>query len=621
MPDSRSMAARQNSAATAVNSWRAKRAKDRCGGVRHTLPSSRVQLAQPDAFDGTLKQALAIQVEQSPHFNVVSPQRVSETLTLMNRAPDAPVTMEVARDVAERRGITAVIHGSIAALGSQYVISLEALNARTGDTLAREQVEAASRDAVLQALGRGATAFRKKLGESVASAERFDQPLPEATTSSLQALKLYAEGRALVDRAKHADAIPFLTQALELDPSFVGAHTALAAVYGSIPGYDKELVTHASRAYELRNRATERERYMVSYFYFADVTEELVRARDVLILAVRTYPRVHAFRNNLAYTLLLLGQYEEAVREAEEGLRLYPDSGVLYSNLGWAQRALGRYDEAKKVFAAARGRRLDYFMMRANLALIAFAEGGREKMHAAMDSPTGGSGDEVVLRAGAAADLFGGRHPDRRFATGIDAAPASFAAIYAALGECERAMRLSRATNFERDAGRLSFEAWIAPATCADVKTAESLLQRLTALPSTGSVRVSRLALPVTRSLLHLRNGRPDEAYAALEPARQLAMGQIAQFWPTYLSGLSRLAQGANAEARAEFDRIIARRSVAPEDPLYPLSYLGAARAAARQGDTTGARRYYETLLTLWKDGDPSIPAVAQARQEYERLR
>jgi eukaryotic-like serine/threonine-protein kinase len=578
------------------------------------------ETAEP-VFDGTLKQALAIHVEQSPYFNVVSPQRVSETLTLMNRPPDAPVTREVARDVAERRGITAVIHGIIAPLGSQYVITLEAVNARTGDTLAREQVQAASRETVLEALGRGATGFRKKLGESVASAERFDQPLPEATTSSLQALKLYAEGRTLVHRAKHADAIPFFTQALELDPSFVGAHTALAAVYGSIPGYGKELVTHASRAYELRDRATERERYMVSYFYFADVSGELVRARDVLKLAVRTYPRGHAFRNNLAYTLLLLGQYEEAVSEADEGLRLQPDSGVLYSNLGWAQRALGRYDEAKKVFAAAHGQGLDYSMMRVNLLLIAFAEGGREQLHAQMDSSVGGSPDAVILAVGAVADLFSGRHPERRFAAALDAAPGLFAAFYATLGECERAMRLWRATSFERDPDSLRFEAWIAPAMCAEVTIAESLLQRLTALPSAGKIRVSGLALPITRSLLHLRHGRPDEAYAALQPARALGMGQIAHFWPTYLSGMTRLARGAYAEARDEFDTIIARRSVAPNDPLYPLSYLGAARAAAQGGDTAGARSYYEALLTLWKDGDPSIRAVAQARQEYERLK
>ncbi len=571
-------------------------------------------------FDGTLKQALAIQLEQSPFFNVVPPQRVGETLRLMNRAADERVTAEIAREVGERLSVTALLVGAIAPLGSQYVITVEGTNARTGDTLAREQVQAASREDVLAALGRAGTSLREKLGESVASIQKFDRPLQEATTSSLEALKLLTQARELVRQARHAEAIPFLENALELDADFAMAHGTLAAVYSSIPRGDEKGAVHATRAYELRNRITELERYYVSYFYFNSAQRDLIRARDVLAPAVQTYPRQPAFRNNLAYTLLRLGQYEEAIAQAQEGLRIDPNLGVVYSNLAWSLRAAGRYAEAKRVIAQAHERKLDYHVMRLNLLLIGFAEGDRAAMEQQL-AWVRGKETEIRLTAPAAlSDLFEGRPVDRRFATVLSDpnSAAALAAAYAALGDCVRAGELS---SMKSGAAGLPWDAGIAAALCGDVRGAESMATRLEALPAATGTALGDGVLPITRALIEIGRGNPAGAHQHLERSRKLEMSQVAGFWPTYVAGLAHLKEGAAAEARAQFDRIIARRSVAPNDPLYPLSFLGAARAATMQGDAVAARKYYEDLLVLWKAADSSLPAVVQARQEYKRTK
>lgn len=529
----------------------------------------------------------------------------------MNRALDEPVTPELGREAAERLGVTALITGAIAPLGSRYVITLEGMNAKTGDTLAREQVQAGGREDVLDALGTGARNLRERLGESVGSIQTFDRPLQEATTSSLEALKLFTQGRELVTQARHADAIPFLERALELDPGFAMAHGILTAVYASIPGGSEKGRVHATRAYELRDRITELERYYVSFLYFHSTRGDLVRAAEVMGLAVQTYPRHASFRNNLAFTLLRLGRYEEAVEHAREGLRLDPNLGVVYSNLAWALRALGQYAEAKSVISKAHERQLDFFAMRINLLLIAYAEGDRHGMAQQLEWARGKPAEPSLAAHAAMVELFEGRPVGRRFTKALadKAWSREISARYAALGDCERA-RAVVANKLDPYAAAL----------CGDLAEAEGMAARLEADPEAPITAVRDITVPVTRALVEAARGNTERAHKSLQPALAFEMSQVAYFWPTYVSGLIYMKEGAAAEARAQFDRIIERRSVSPNEPVYPLAHLGAARAAILQRKTAQAKKYYEALLLLWKDADASIPAVREARKEYEQV-
>ena len=326
-----------------------------------------------------MKQALAIQIEQSPYLNVFPAQHVREQLRLMNQPEDARVTGSVARDLCERAGITALIAGSIAPLGSNYVITLEAQIARTGDTLGREQVQASSREDVLKALGSAASTLRKSLGESVASIEKFDRPLHEAATTSLEALRLYSQARDLSFQGRHVDAVPLFRTATELDPDFAMAYVGMALSVPEQSGLDGGAgAAAAARASDLRERVTEKERYSLTYLYFSNVERDLDKARESVELAVNAYPRHYSFQNNLAFMYVLVGEYEKAVERADEGLRLAAlPVAVLYSNRGWALSALGKYDETKKTFAEAHANKVDYHVMHRNLLAIALAEGDR----------------------------------------------------------------------------------------------------------------------------------------------------------------------------------------------------------------------------------------------------
>ena len=573
-------------------------------------------------FDGTLKQALAIQIEQSPYFNVFPAARVQETLRLMNRPADARVTRDVAKEVCERQGITAMFAGAIAPLGTNYVITLEAVNARTGDTLGREQAQASSREEVIKALGQAASRLRKSLGESVTSLERFDRPLSEATTSSLQALRLYSEGRALTGRGLNAEAVRFFEKAVEIDPEFAIAHTGVALAYSN-DGRDPEKVRRAAaRAYELRDRVTDRERYAVVYFYFSTVVEDLEKAAAELELAVKTYPRHHAFRNNLAFTYILLGEYEKALSEATQGIGLAGTPvAVLYSNRAWALRALGRYDEAKQVIAEARSKHVDYFVMHFNLLAIAFAEGDRRAIERELAWARGKPTEPFFSRARIDMEMFAGRRARGLVAAftprpGTEDLP-DLASAYAALGDCASARAvLAREASDAAPRRKVA----LAPALCGDIAAAQSAAEALER-SADRSTELRSMWLPITRALIHLHRGNYAAAREQLQPARGYSYGAIAGFVPAYVAALSYLAEKRPAEAAAEFEAILARRSTYPMGAFYPLAQLGLARAQSMAGDAPRSRASYEKLFDLWKSADPDLPALLAAKQEYAALR
>ena len=585
-------------------------------------------------FDSTLKQALAIQLEQTPFLNIFPEQRVRETLRLMNRSPDERVTREVAREICERQGIKAMLLGSISSLGSHYVITLEAADARTGDTLAREQVEAGSKEQVLRVLGEAATRLRVKLGESLASIQRFDAPLEQATTSSLEALRAYSLGIAQGSRGNFLEAIPFNKRAVELDPNFALAHRFLAVTYSNM-GIEPDLARqHMTRAFELRDRVTEREKLLITSTYHMIVTEDFDKRIETLEIFRQTYPRDVPARNLLAFAYILTGEYERAIQEASEGVRINPDVAVLYSNLGWAFRALGRYDEAKAVFEQAHARNLDYFMIHWNLYLIAFAEGDQAAMQRQREWMSGKPLEHLFLSFGhSPTEMFAGRFRQAQEITrrAIQSAQsrnlseeaaetAALAASWQALaGNCQEAKAETANALALARGGAPPAGAPLALALCGEAARAQSLLDELARRKPT-STEINNIWLPVVRAAIETNRGNPAQAIQFLQVTRRYEMGQIAEFWPIYIRGQAYLRQGSATEAMAEFQRVIDRRSVSPAHILYPLSHLGLARAAALAGETAKARSAYQDFFALWREADPDLPILQQARREYESL-
>ncbi len=592
-------------------------------------------------FDGTLKQALATTLGQSPYLNIFPDTQVRDTLRYMDRSPDERVTREIAREICERRGIKAMLLGSIVSLGSHYVITLEALNARTGDALAREQAEAATKEQVLTTIDQAATRLRKHLGESLASIKKFDTPLVQATTSSLEALKAYTLGRQEGLAGRFAESIPLLKRAVELDPNFAMAYVNLAVSCSDLDDAVGESVRFATKAFELRDRVTDRERLAISSLYYMIVTGELDKWIQTDELSTRTYPRDQGqgLRSNLAFGYICVGDYERAVEQASEGIRISPDVAMLYSNLGWAYRALGRYDEAKATFEQAHARKLDYEMMHYNLYLMAFAQGDRPGMQREVEWAAGKQPQEaLILGLQADTQTFAGRF--RQAEATVRQAVELYrrqdlkgkvrellvdtAVKYAFAGDCDRARRdaASAVAMWDGanpgDAESVLGPAAISLALCGEISRAEAILGDLVRLQPTDTVVHAR-DVPIVRSVIQMERGHPDEAIHLLQKTKRYERGQFWAFWPQYVRGQAYLRRGSGNEAASEFQAILDHRSLSPADILFPLSYLGLARAAVLAGDAAKSRKAYQDFFALWKDADPEIPVLKQARREYER--
>ena len=580
-------------------------------------------------FDDTLKQALAVALGQSPYLNVYGDSQVRDALRYMNRQPEERITRDVAREICERQALKAMMVTSISSLGSHYVITLEALNAHTGDVLAREQAEAGSKEQVLAALGDVATKVRRSLGESLATIEKFDAPPGQVTTSSLEAFKAYLIGRQEYLAGRAAKAVPFFKRAIELDPNFAVAYSALADVDEDA----EERARAAARAFELRDRVAGRERLHLIFQHYS-LAGNLDKAIETLQLSVRTYPREFSPRNNLAYQCILAGNYDEAIQQATEGLRLNSAVPVLYSNLGWSFRAVGRYEEAKATFEQAAARKFDHVMMHYNLYLIAFAQGDEAGMGRQVQWAAGKPDEAGFLMAQAETEAFAG-HLRQAAATtrrALDAADrddlngdriwalARLALTFAVVGDCARA-RTEAAAAVVGAADSLGVGgAALAFAVCGDVSRAQALAAAL-AGRNPSNTSVNALFVPATEGAIQAGRGNPGEAIRLLQKARAYELGQEFPFWTQYLRGQAHIGRGSATEAMVEFQTIVDHRSVSPADILYPVAHLGLARAAAVAGDVPRSRKAYQDFFALWKDADPDIPILQQARREYQSLR
>ena len=590
-------------------------------------------------FDEALKQALAVDLSQSPFLNILSERKEAATLRLMNREPDQPVTGEVARELCQRVESKAMLAGAISALGSDYFIDLNAINCATGDTLAKQQVQAHGKDDVLKALGNAATEMRSRLGESLASVQRFGTPIEEATTSSLEALKAYSIGRRVSYTKGDVAALPYYERAVELDANFALVYRSLAVAYFNLGEATRSSQT-AKKAFDLRDRVSERERYEIDAFYYAYTTGELEKANQVYELWKQSFPREVLTYGNLGDDYIRLGQWENALRETQGALRISPNIAVFNSNLGWIQLALNRPDEAKATVEQAFAHDMDFTFLRLVLYQVAFLGNDQATMQQEMAWAQGRSGEEdYFLATQADTDAYFGRLTTARELSqrAVESASRADAKERGALWQGSAALREAEFDNPE--AARRDAASALALAVGKDSMSVAAL-----ALARAGdSAEVRRLAdgldrdfpkdaliqrywLPTIRAALQLNTKNTAGAVELLKAATPYELGQCEPFqfgmmYPVYLRGQAYLAAHQGKEAATEFQKLIDHRGIVLNYPLAALAHVGLARAYVLQGNDTTARTAYEEFFNLWKAADENIPLLQHVRAEYAKLK
>jgi tetratricopeptide (TPR) repeat protein len=592
-----------------------------------------------DVFDGTLRQAMAVHLGQSPFLSIVSDERVRETLRYMGRSPDEPVTRELAREIAQRQGVAVVLAGSIAGLGSHYVINLEAVGAADGEAILREQVEVESREDVLRRLGEASGRFRETLGESVASIEKFATPIEQATTPSLEAFKAYDLGRRRHFKGEYYEAIPLYKRAVELDPDFAIAYAALAITYGTAREVDLA-AQYSERAFALRERVTERERFYISNRYYVDVLGATDEAIEVMELWKQTYPRDFVPHTNLSARYSAIGQHERALEEAREGVRLNPDAGLAYVAVAQNAICLDHYPDARAALEQARTRNILPTYGRYMLFGVAFLEGDAAAMQEQVAGAAGTPVEAGLLANQSVVAAYAGQVrrarelTERAIALAVSQGFEESASLYsggqalweAAYGDCRAAKRTAERTlGLSRDRPALSRSA-LALALCGETGAAERLIDDMDRrFPHDLFLKTAWL--PMARSALEIHRGQPDRAVELLEAAQRTEFGTVTALWPAYLRGRAHFDRGAPTEALAEFQKILDHKGVlAPKDfnpaamILYPLAQVGRARAAAQVGDVAESRRMYESLLALWESADEDVPVLRDVKREHGQI-
>jgi eukaryotic-like serine/threonine-protein kinase len=587
-------------------------------------------------FDGALKQALAVQLGQSPFLNILSDRKVGETLRLMGRQPSERITQEVARELCVRTGSKAIILGSISNLGGQYVIGVDGVGCNTGDTLANEQEEAATKQDVLKALGQAAARMRAKLGESLASIQRFDVPV-EATTASLEALKAFSMGITTFRTKGNAEAIPFYKRALELDPKFAAAYASLGVAYANL-GQASLAAENIKKAYDLREQVSEREKYRISSMYYGFVTGELEQASQVYELWAKTYPQDLVPPTNLGDIYAQLGQYEKAVTETQYGLRLEP-SIVGYGNLVADYLALNRPDDVKKTIEQALHGKFEGDTLHWGIYQLAFLQGDATEMERQLAWAAGKPGSEDILLSfqSDTEAYFGRLVKARDFSRrAVDAAVRNDSRETAALWQVNAALREAEFGNsaaakqdvaaaVSLSPGRdVKMFASLALARAGETERAKTIVEELQkSYPSQTVLKV--YWQPTIKASLELNANNASQAVVFLEAAGPYELGKPSQFqlgtmYPAYIRGLAQLMAHNGSAAAAEFHRIIDHRGIVLNFPLGALAHLQLGRAYAMAGETGNAKAAYQDFLALWKDADPDIPILKQAKAEYAKL-
>jgi len=592
-------------------------------------------------FDDTLKQALLVQLSQSPFLNVLSEQRTNHMLQLMGRSPGDRLTPDLAREVCQRTQSKAMLAGSIASLGTEYVIGLRAVDCESGESVAQEQETAGSKETVLKTLDSAASKIREKLGESLASIEKFNTPLEQITTPSLQALKMCSVGFRTMNTKSQAEAIPFFQRALELDPNFAAAYVGLGATYSNM-GESGMAIQYIRKAYELpKERVSPRERYYISAHYYDTVTGELEKAEETYKLWAQDFPRDHGAHVNLAYVYSILGENDKALAEELETTRVNPDLGLGWANLIQTYTQLDRLDEAKAAYQQAVTRKLDGDSAHLNRYGIAFIEGDAAEMQHQLSWGTGKAGvEDFFFSYEADMDAYSGRLRSARGATqqAIDSARGNDEKETAAQWQLNGAIREAEFGNSER--ARTEVTSAQALASARDLK----ILSALALARSGDSMQAGKIAdelekenplntmtlaywLPTIRASLEINHANPSKAVELLEVSRRYELAspnpapEFGSFlYPAYVRGEALLLLHQGADAAAEFQKFLDHRDVVADCPLGALAHLQIGRAYAIAGESAKAKSAYQDFLALWKNADPDIPILKQAKTEYAEL-
>jgi eukaryotic-like serine/threonine-protein kinase len=582
-------------------------------------------------FDGTLKQALAVQLEQSPYLNVFPQERVRDTLKFMGRSPDERLTPDLARDVCQREGIKAVMNGTISNIGTQYVVDVNAVNCLTGDSLAHEQISADKKEQVLGAVGKAASSLRRKLGESLASIQKFDAPIEEVTTSSLEALKASSLGEAERDKGDEFGSIPFYKRAIDLDPNFAVAYARLGQVYQN-SGQEQLAVENTKQAFERRDRTSELEKLYITTHYYDIVTGELDKSVESYELWRRTYPRDSIPNNNLSVFYGQIGKHQESLERALETMRLDPNAALSHQVLARAYLGLGRIAESKAIRAKQIDLKLDGTADHRALYGIAFLEGDDPGMHRQLDWAKGRPDEFLLLESSAEAAAFSGQMEKSRelyrqaiesaqrgkFVESVAGITARSAIGEARVGNTDQAGRQALAAlAMDRSRETLPF-AGIALAA-GDVTQANAVADELSKRFPLDTF-VNNIWLPLISAEIEFGRGSPAKAVDLLQPATPYELGWEARLLPIYTRGQAYLKAKQGREAAAEFQKLLDHRQICFTSAICSLAHLQLGRARVLTGDKAGARTAYQDFFALWKDADPDVPILKEAKSEYAKL-
>ncbi len=589
-------------------------------------------------FDGTLRQGLSAQLAQSPLLNIVSDPQVSQTLRLMGQPAGARLSDTLARQVCQRTGAVAVLDPSIGQIGSQYNLVLNVENCATGESLASAQAVASDKNHVLDALGTVATSIRGKLGESLASIQKFNKPLAEVTTPSLEALQAYTLGNQANMNGNYSAAAASLQRAISLDPNFAMAYATLGTVFSNL-GESNLAAENMKKAYDLRDRVSEREKFYISSHYDQFVTGDLLKTTQVYQLWSQTYPRDGTPFTNLGANDGMLGQNDQAVVVLRRALELDPASGSNYSNLVSGYVSLDRLDEAATIFQQAKTHGFDSPNLHLNRYQLAFVQGDTATMarEAAWGSGKPGIEDvflyfqsdtaayagrlaqanDFTARAVASAEQAGEKETAASYQAEAALREAVVGDVAQARSQAAAALKISNGRDTEAAAA-------LALALAGDAAQAQKFADDLAKQYPEDTV-VQFNYLPEIHAAIALDQNAPAKAIADLQAAAPYELGTPAQMilmslYPVYVRGQAYLAAHQGAQAAAEFQKILDHPGVALNEVIVPLAHLGLARARALSGDKPGARKAYQDFLALWQHADAGIPVLQQAKSEYAKL-
>jgi serine/threonine protein kinase/tetratricopeptide (TPR) repeat protein len=588
-------------------------------------------------FDDALKQALTSSLRQSPFLNVLSDNRVSQTLRLMTRPPNTPLTPEIMQEVCQRTDSKAWVAGSIASLGSEYVVGLKTVNCQNGDTLAQAQATAANKEKVLDAVGDAASKLRRELGESLANVKKFDVPLSQATTSSLEALKAASLGNKTLQEKGSVAAQPFFQHAVELDPNFASGYLALGKMYSNASQGDRarELFT---KAYSLRDHTSEREKYDIESMYFLDVTGDLEDTTRVFREWLNSYPRDRTALGNLALVYSAKGEYEQAVELDRQSIQQSPDNVIGYINLAWGLFALNRFAECRRTVQDAFDRKLDAEQLHIHLYMLAFLDGDAKGMAEQVAWSEGKP--EIVARflmRESAVEAYSGhlrkaRELEQRAVESTEHAGNKESAANrrldgalreAVFGNLSEARQTALAALDEPTLGKNAQGVGaLTLALAGDSSHSETILDGLASRFPQDTL-VQSVLLPTVRAQIELTRKNPQRSIELLQialPYELTVTSLNGCLYPAYVRGEAYLAANQGVAAAAEFQKILDHRGIVGSCEAAPLAHLGIARALALQGDAAKARAAYADFFALWKDADPDIPVLVAAKAEYAKL-